>query len=404
MSDNDLIRRMDAVQACQVGPSDEWSKSTRGGYNQAATDCAMNILRVPAVQPRMKPLVWLQHPTRLGELFADAEFGAYSVSDPTGRGCWQWQWHLMGALLDQSNQELARAFPTRGDAIAAAEGHRKARILSALEPAVQPDAAAIRGAAPRRASGPIDPEAGFATSGAEARWIADVEAGVYDDVAKSDVQAEAAHVTLQEVARDWPDYDAGLLNDWGGGNVAWWQDYIRAEIGRANDHWRALVADPPEEIGVFQARVEDQDRQIAGLTRQLQGQPRRQSDVVAGGHPTEPQIASACLSYRHDFGLLSEPQRELIMFEGLEWLRAWRREFPSLPKPVAALWQPIATAPKDRVIDIWSAEGGRCADAIWDVSWGGVEGWADANDHSSLEGYRFTHWMDRPAGPTEGGE
>jgi hypothetical protein len=39
----------------------------------------------------------------------------------------------------------------------------------------------VAGAVPRRASGPIDPEAGFATSGAEARWIADVDAGVYDD-------------------------------------------------------------------------------------------------------------------------------------------------------------------------------------------------------------------------------
>ena len=48
---SDLIRRIDAVQACQVGPSDEWSRSTKSGYNQAATDCAMNILRVPAVQP-----------------------------------------------------------------------------------------------------------------------------------------------------------------------------------------------------------------------------------------------------------------------------------------------------------------------------------------------------------------
>ena len=46
---SDLIRRIDAVQACQVGPSDEWSRSTKDGYNQAATDCAMNILRIPAV-------------------------------------------------------------------------------------------------------------------------------------------------------------------------------------------------------------------------------------------------------------------------------------------------------------------------------------------------------------------
>lgn len=42
----DLIRRIDAMQACQVAPSDEWSKATKGGYNQAATDCAMAILRV----------------------------------------------------------------------------------------------------------------------------------------------------------------------------------------------------------------------------------------------------------------------------------------------------------------------------------------------------------------------
>ena len=30
-------------------------------------------------------------------------------------------------------------------------------------------------------------------------------------------------------------YDAGLLNDYGGGDVNWWHDYIRAEINRAND-------------------------------------------------------------------------------------------------------------------------------------------------------------------------
>lgn len=34
------------------------------------------------------------------------------------------------------------------------------------------------------------------------------------------------------------DYDAGLLNDYGGGRIGWWWDYIRAEIGRANDFWR----------------------------------------------------------------------------------------------------------------------------------------------------------------------
>lgn len=40
---------------------------------------------------------------------------------------------------------------------------------------------------------------------------------------------------------DAADYDAGILNDWGGGNVDWWQDYLRAEIERANDFWRSQV-------------------------------------------------------------------------------------------------------------------------------------------------------------------
>lgn len=42
------------------------------------------------------------------------------------------------------------------------------------------------------------------------------------------------------------DYDAGYLNDWGGGNVEWWQNYIRAEIGRANEFWRSQVTHPSE--------------------------------------------------------------------------------------------------------------------------------------------------------------
>ena len=48
------------------------------------------------------------------------------------------------------------------------------------------------------------------------------------------------------------DYDAGLLNDFGGGDIGWWQDYLRAEVGRANEYWReihdqqnALMVMPP---------------------------------------------------------------------------------------------------------------------------------------------------------------
>lgn len=37
-------------------------------------------------------------------------------------------------------------------------------------------------------------------------------------------------------------YDAGLLNDFGGGDVNWWWDYIRAELARAHDFYQSQLA------------------------------------------------------------------------------------------------------------------------------------------------------------------
>lgn len=55
-----------------------------------------------------------------------------------------------------------------------------------------------------------------------------------------------------EPVADIPDYDAGMLNDWGGGNTDWWLDYLRAEIGRCNDYWRSCTEDiaPPAQSAV----------------------------------------------------------------------------------------------------------------------------------------------------------
>ena len=44
------------------------------------------------------------------------------------------------------------------------------------------------------------------------------------------------------------DYDSGIMNDYGGGNVSWWQDYIRAEVGRCNDFWRAQTENTIAEL------------------------------------------------------------------------------------------------------------------------------------------------------------
>lgn len=39
-------------------------------------------------------------------------------------------------------------------------------------------------------------------------------------------------------------YDAGYLNDYGGGKVGWWQDYIRSELGRAHDFYQSQLIAP----------------------------------------------------------------------------------------------------------------------------------------------------------------
>jgi hypothetical protein len=49
--------------------------------------------------------------------------------------------------------------------------------------------------------------------------------------------------------------------------------------------------------------------------------------------PTDAQTASACLSYRHDFGLLPAEERHRIMFTAREWLRAWQKEMRNLTPP-----------------------------------------------------------------------
>jgi hypothetical protein len=45
--------------------------------------------------------------------------------------------------------------------------------------------------------------------------------------------------------QDLAEYDAGLMNDYGGGNVQWWQDYIRYELGCAYEHYKEQLTTPP---------------------------------------------------------------------------------------------------------------------------------------------------------------
>ena len=41
--------------------------------------------------------------------------------------------------------------------------------------------------------------------------------------------------------------------------------------------------------------------------------------------PTDHQIFDACMSVRHDYGLMGPIEREKLRFEALEWFRAWEK-------------------------------------------------------------------------------
>jgi hypothetical protein len=135
--DTDLIRRIDAMQATQVGPSDEWANATKSGYNQAATDIAMNIMKIAAapVTVRVKPLVW--------SLEADQDsddYGAWVAHDVNVRVRYATRhtfaggWKLSGSV--PFGQPL---FPTIEAAKAAAQADYEARVLAALD-VIAPDA------------------------------------------------------------------------------------------------------------------------------------------------------------------------------------------------------------------------------------------------------------------------
>lgn len=50
-------------------------------------------------------------------------------------------------------------------------------------------------------------------------------------------------------------YDSGRLGDYGGGNVEWWQDYLRAEIGKCNDHYQEGIVYLEEEIARLKGEI-----------------------------------------------------------------------------------------------------------------------------------------------------
>lgn len=55
-------------------------------------------------------------------------------------------------------------------------------------------------------------------------------------------------------------------------------------------------------------------------------QDRRSAcDGLLSAEPTRAQVFDACLSYRHDFGIMDKEKAMSLQYEAMEWLRCWRK-------------------------------------------------------------------------------
>ena len=79
-------------------------------------------------------------------------------------------------------------------------------------------------------------------------------------LAEEEAQKPTAPASLVE------DYDAGLLNDYGGGKVGWWHDYIREVLTACNEHWREALSryTPTESIAEEPLAVTEELSVLAG--------------------------------------------------------------------------------------------------------------------------------------------
>jgi hypothetical protein len=74
-------------------------------------------------------------------------------------------------------------------------------------------------------------------------FVSPVMVGILKPCWEAATEAVEAHSAAPNTPSDEiADYDCGMLNDHGGGNVAWWWDYLRYEIGRCNDYWRSATS------------------------------------------------------------------------------------------------------------------------------------------------------------------
>jgi hypothetical protein len=107
-------------------------------------------------------------------------------------------------------------------------------------------------------------------------------------------------------------YDSGQLSSYGGGNVDWWQDYIRAELGRAHDFYAEQIERLTEANAALMAEremlIKTKREQIERLTAERDAALAKvaqyeQAPVVGWISPTCAELLFSAGQENEDIGL-----------------------------------------------------------------------------------------------------
>ena len=102
----------------------------------------------------------------------------------------------------------------------------------------------------------------------EAQLKSDMDHSKELEASMSDALKEKIEAQKPTAPASFQDYDAGLLNTYGGGNTSWWLDYIRGELERCNEHWREQIASyHPETPTADKGLIEELTEQSFPLDR-----------------------------------------------------------------------------------------------------------------------------------------
>ncbi|MEB2353364.1 MAG: hypothetical protein OZ924_18385 [Burkholderiaceae bacterium] len=98
----------------------------------------------------------------------------------------------------------------------------------------------------------------------------------------------------------------------------------------ATNNYKAMLAAAPAVPQAETKREPNPDEVICpACNHQFRAIPENvQAQLWAKREPlSDEQIASVCVSYRHDFGLLSDDEQAGLMLEARAWERAFRKEW-----------------------------------------------------------------------------